>query len=282
MTTGRPLPHASELPPASIEGWYVLHQSIELDWAGLRGADPTVAREALRSFAALAEKWSAGSEPGWSGVYRVAGSGIDFLIVHFRDTFDRLIEAGSEIHLSASDDHILVRDEYLSVVELGLYALTRELAGRIDPGDREAWAAALADALAEERRKEYVRRRLEPRQPEHMPYVCYYPMDKRRNPGQNWYRLSLEERAELMAAHGRVGRSFAGRILQVISGSMGLDDWEWAVTLWAADPIEFKAIISEMRYDEASSEYAEFGPFTVGKRMAAEEFEGLLSSGAAR
>ena len=280
--TNRPLPHSSELPPASLEGWYVLHQSIELDWAGLRGADPADTAETLRSFAALSERWSAGSEPGWSGVYRAAAGGIDFLILHFRDTFDRLIEAVREMRLSAWGDHVLVREEYLSVVELGLYALTRELSGRIDPGDREAWDAALADALAEERGKEYVRRRLEPRQPEHMPYVCYYPMDKRRNPGQNWYGLSLEERAGLMAAHGRVGRRFAGRILQVISGSMGLDDWEWAVTLWAADPLEFKAIISEMRYDEASAEYAEFGPFVVGKRMAAAEFEGLLSSVAAR
>lgn len=280
--TGRPLPHSSELPPASLEGWYALHQSIELDWTGLKGVEPEQAREALRSFAALAERWSAGSEPGWSGVYRVAGGGIDFLIVHFRDTFDRLVGAAREMKLSAWGDHVLVREEYLSVVELGLYSLTRELAERIDPGDREAWDAALAGALAEERRKGYVRRRLEPRQPEHMPYVCTYPMDKRRRPGQNWYTLSLEERAGLMAAHGRVGRRFAGRIVQVIGGSMGLDDWEWAVTLWAADPLEFKAIISEMRYDEASAEYAEFGPFTVGRRMAAGEIEDLLSSATAR
>ncbi|MCZ0934787.1 MAG: chlorite dismutase family protein [Gemmatimonadetes bacterium] len=280
--TSRPLSHASELPPASLEGWYVLHQSIELDWTGLRGTNPAEAREALRSFAALAERWSADAEPGWSGVYRVAGSGVDFLILHFRDTFDRILESACEVKLSAWGDHVLVREEYLSVVELGLYSLTRELSERIDPEDREAWEAALADALAEERRKGYVRGRLEPRQPEHMPYVCAYPMDKRRDPGQNWYTLSLEERAGLMAAHGRLGRRFAGRIVQVISGSMGLDDWEWAVTLWAGDPLEFKAIISEMRYDAASAEYAEFGPFTVGKRMGGGEFEDLLRSVAAR
>ncbi|MYA34058.1 MAG: heme-dependent peroxidase [Gemmatimonadales bacterium] len=280
--TSRPRPHASELPPASLEGWYVLHQSIELDWTGLQRTDPGEAGEALRRFAALAERWSAGAERGWSGVYRVAGSGIDFLILHFRDTFDRLIEADGEMKLSAWGDHVLVREEYLSVVELGLYSLTRELSGRTDPEDREAWDAAVADALAEERRKGYVRRRLAPRQPEHMPYVCTYPMNKRRNPGQNWYTLSLEERAELMAAHGRLGRRFAGRIVQVISGSMGLDDWEWAVTLWAADPLEFKAIISEMRYDGASAEYADFGPFVVGKRMVGEEIEGLLPSVPAR
>lgn len=276
--TSRPHAVSFQLPPATLEGWYVLHQSIEVDWVGLKGVDPAEAGEALRSFAALAEKWASRSEPGWSGVYRVAGGGIDFLILHFRDTFDRLIEAGHEMKLSDWGDHVLVREEYLSVVELGLYGPTLELARRVDPGDREAWDTALAEVLADERRKGYVRRRLEPRQSEHMPYVCYYPMDKRRNGGQNWYTLSLEERAGLMAAHGKVGRRFAGRILQVISGSMGLDEWEWAVTLWAADPLEFKAIISEMRYDAASAEYAEFGPFLVAKRMSGAEYETLLSS----
>ncbi|WP_420635526.1 hydrogen peroxide-dependent heme synthase [Candidatus Palauibacter sp.] len=268
---------AAPLPPAALEGWYVLHQSLSVDWAALKAADPGDAREALASCAAIAEAWATASEPGWSGVYRVAGAGVDFLILHFRDTLDRLIEAGHQLQLSVWGDYVIVREEYLSVVELGLYTLTRELAGRVDPEDREAWDLALAEALAAEREKGFVRRRLQPRQPEHMPYVCTYPMDKRRNPGQNWYALSLEDRAALMAAHGTVGRRFAGRLVQVISGSMGLDDWEWAVTLWSADPLEFKAIISEMRYDEASARYAEFGPFTVGKRLSGKEMRDLLT-----
>ncbi|WP_419166464.1 chlorite dismutase family protein [Candidatus Palauibacter sp.] len=267
---------AAEIPPASLEGWYVLHQSLNVDWPALKAADPADARGAVASFVTLAERWAADAEPGWSGVYRVAGGGVDFLVLHFRDSLDRLIEAGHELQLSPWGDFVLVREEYLSVVELGLYALTRDLVGRVDPTDRAAWDDALREALAEEREKGFVRRRLQPRQPEHMPYVCYYPMDKRRNPGQNWYALTLEDRAALMAAHGTVGRCYAGRIAQVISGSMGLDDWEWAVTLWAADPLEFKAIISEMRYDAASAEYAEFGPFLVGKRISGGDFDELL------
>ena len=273
---------AAEMPPASLEGWYVLHQSLSVDWPALKAADPADARGALASFVTLAERWATDAEPGWSGVYRVAGGGVDFLVLHFRDSLDRLIEAGHELQLSPWGDCVLMREEYLSVVELGLYALTRDLVGRVDPTDRAAWDDALGEALAAEREKGFVRRRLQPRQPEHMPYVCYYPMDKRRNPGQNWYALTLEDRAALMAAHGTVGRRFAGRIAQVISGSMGLDDWEWAVTLWAADPLEFKAIISEMRYDAASAEYAEFGPFLVGKRISAGDFEALLPSPTAR
>ncbi|WP_420462195.1 chlorite dismutase family protein [Candidatus Palauibacter sp.] len=273
---------AAEIPPASLEGWYVLHQSLSVDWPALKAADPADARGAVASFVTLAERWATDAEPGWSGVYRVAGGGVDFLVLHFRDSLDRLIEAGHGLQLSPWGDYVLMREEYLSVVELGLYALTRDLVGRVDPTDRAAWDDALGEALAAEREKGFVRRRLQPRQPEHMPYVCYYPMDKRRNPGQNWYALTLEDRAALMAAHGTVGRRFAGRIAQVISGSMGLDDWEWAVTLWAADPLEFKAIISEMRYDAASAEYAEFGPFLVGKRLSAGDFEALLPSPTAR
>ena len=273
---------AAGIPPASLEGWYVLHQTLSVDWPALKSMDPREARETLASFAALADEWATGAEPGWSGVYRAAAGSVDFLIVHFRDSLDRLIEAGHELQLSPWSDYALVRDECVSVVELGLYALTRDLAGRIDPGDRDAWERALREALQAEGRKGFVRRRLEPRQPGDMPYICYYPMDKRRNPGQNWYMLPLEERADLMAAHGTVGRRFAGRIVQVISGSMGLDDWEWAVTLWAADPLEFKAIISEMRYDAASAEYAEFGPFLVGKRILGAEIGDLLPAAASR
>ena len=272
---------AAEVPPATLEGWYVLHQSLRVDWSGLRAAAPEEARAALGSFAALADSWEEEAEPGWSGVYRVAGGGVDLLIVHFRDSLERLIEAGHALQLSAWADYASIGEEYLSVVELGLYALTRDLAERVDPGDREAWETARDEALAVERHKGFVKRRLEPRQPPHMPYVCRYPMDKRRNPGENWYTLPLETRAALMAAHGTVGRRFAGRIVQVISGSMGLDDREWMVTLWAADPLDFKAIISEMRYDAASAAYADFGPFLVGRRMSGEDIPGLLPAGAA-
>jgi chlorite dismutase len=112
-----------------------------------------------------------------------------------------------------------------------------------------------------------VKERLSPRQPDDLPYVCFYPMDKRRNEGQNWYTLSLEERAALMRDHGATGRKFAGRISQVISGSIGFDDWEWAVTLFGRSPNDFKALVTEMRYDRVSAVYAEFGSFWVGYRV---------------
>jgi chlorite dismutase len=93
---------------------------------------------------------------------------------------------------------------------------------------------------------------------------CFYPMSKRRQPDQNWYSLPYEEREQLMRGHGATGRTFAGRILQLITGSTGLDDFEWGVTLFGVRPDDLKDVVYTMRYDEASAIYAEFGPFYTG------------------
>jgi peroxiredoxin len=100
--------------------------------------------------------------------------------------------------------------------------------------------------------------------PEGKTALCFYPMSKRREVGQNWYSLPFDERKELMYGHGKKGREYAGRILQVITGSTGLDDWEWGVTLFATDPVDLKQCVYEMRFDPASSVYAEFGNFVTG------------------
>jgi chlorite dismutase len=116
-----------------------------------------------------------------------------------------------------------------------------------------------------------VQRRLYPPRPgANMPYVCFYPMSKRRAPQQNWYALSADERSRLMWEHGKSGRRFAGRVFQVITGSIGFDSWEWGVTLFAGDPLEFKRVVTEMRFDEVSTQYAEFGDFWVGRLVEPE------------
>jgi hydrogen peroxide-dependent heme synthase len=94
--------------------------------------------------------------------------------------------------------------------------------------------------------------------------ICFYPMSKRREADANWYELPFEQRKQLMGGHARVGRAYAGRVLQLITGSTGLDDWEWGVTLLADDPAALKEIVYEMRFDEVSARYAEFGPFVTG------------------
>lgn len=115
----------------------------------------------------------------------------------------------------------------------------------------------------------YLKYRIEPDLPLHTewPVVCFYPMSKRRNVEQNWYAESFERRNELMAGHAKVGRTYAGRVLQLITGSTGLDDMEWGVTLFAKTTSEIKSIVYEMRFDEVSSRYAEFGEFVIGIRM---------------
>jgi chlorite dismutase len=100
--------------------------------------------------------------------------------------------------------------------------------------------------------------------PEGMPAFCFYPMSKRRTADHNWYALDFEERKRLMIGHGALGRTFRGRVLQLVTGSTGLDDWEWGVTLFAPHPDDLKACVYEMRFDEASAHYAEFGPFYAG------------------
>jgi peroxiredoxin len=100
--------------------------------------------------------------------------------------------------------------------------------------------------------------------PEAMPAFCFYPMSKRRSGGDNWYQLGYDERLQLMHGHGAVGRTFRGRVLQLVTGSTGLDDWEWGVTLFGVTPDDLKACVYTMRFDEASARYAEFGPFLAG------------------
>lgn len=100
--------------------------------------------------------------------------------------------------------------------------------------------------------------------PEGKPAWCFYPMSKKREPGQNWFTTDFDRRKELMYEHGASGRKFAGRLVQLITGSTGVDDYEWGVTLFAQHPDDLKDVVYTMRFDEASAVYAEFGPFYTG------------------
>jgi len=276
--------------PLVLDGWFVLHQFFRLDPAqdgsavesasGTEPAHPSMspAPERIASrpadaaeFGELLRGWEELGDEGWSGVYRIVGGGADYMVMHFRSSLEALGEAEKAVQHSALGRDLIPTDDYLSVVELGMYGMTDTMvkeaqAGGMEPGSAE-WDALVEERLAEEKAKRYVQARLQPRQPEGMSYVCFYPMDKRRNVGQNWYTLPLSERAALMAEHGQTGRRYAGRISQIISGSVGFDDWEWAVTLFAGNPLDFKALVTEMRYDPVSALYAEFGSFWVGYRV---------------
>jgi hydrogen peroxide-dependent heme synthase len=259
-------------PPETTEGWYALHQIFSWNRRTLReisGEQRLVLRpQAERMLASVA----APATGGWSAVVPLIGNRADVMFVHFRPTLDEIGAAQREIRSAALFDALEPVYSFLSVTEAGLYHASAQLASAAEArggsvGD-EVHRAEMAKRVEAERASAHVQRRLFPVQPPEMPYVCFYPMSKRRTPGQNWYALPLEERSRLMMAHGVTGRGYAGRVMQVISGAIGLDAWEWGVTLFAADPLEFKRIVTDMRFDEVSAEYAEFGEFFVGKVTA--------------
>jgi chlorite dismutase len=165
-----------------------------------------------------------------------------------------------------SDAPLVPTWSYVSLTELSEYGATddderarlRDEEGITDPAELALRLAAWSERMAH-----YRENRVHPKLPRKRT-ICFYPMSKRRDAGANWFELGFDERKALMAGHARVGRTYAGRVLQLITGSTGLDDWEWGVTLLADDPVALKEIVYEMRFDPVSARYAEFGPFVTG------------------
>jgi hydrogen peroxide-dependent heme synthase len=220
---------------------------------------------------ALAELSAPADGAGWSAIIEVTGSEADLMLMHFRPTLGALRGVQRRLACEPLFDHCSLVYSFLSVTEAGLYALSAKVAGERlaaggRPGDAE-YRAAIDARAAVERDSPHVQRRLYPELPDDMRVVCFYPMSKKRDPGANWYALTLDERSRLMQAHGGTGRHYAGRVQQVITGAIGLDAWEWGVTLFARDALDIKRLVTDMRFDEVSARYAEFGPFYVGERL---------------
>jgi peroxiredoxin len=189
----------------------------------------------------------------------------------------------SAVKACQADDHQVVSFAVLGhKAEVGFMALGPDL-WRLQRLQAELTAAGLeptASYVSLTEVSEYARgmpaERLEPRLHPSLPppgtrVMCFYPMSKRRDATGNWYTLPYEERYRLMEGHGRVGRRYKGRVLQLVTGSTGLDDWEWGVTLFAEEPGALKECVHEMRFDPASAVYADFGPFYVGLLGTVEE-----------
>jgi chlorite dismutase len=263
-------------PAETVEGWYALHQMLSFDRRALRAMGAERLGGATRAATSTLDALASPAEGGWSAVVPLVGSRADVMLIHLRPTLDGLAAVQARLGCLALFDVLTPRYSFLSVTEVGMYHVAaraardaRERGGAV--GD-DAFREQLASRVEKERVAEHVQRRLFPAPPAEMPYVSFYPMSKRRTPGQNWYTLAVEERSRMMMAHGTTGRRYAGRVMQIVTGAIGLDAWEWGVTLFARDPLDFKKIVTEMRFDEASANYAEFGEFFVGKRTAPAEW----------
>jgi chlorite dismutase len=278
-------------PPETAEGWYALHQVFSIDRRALRRVErddlEAMKTSAMRSLDRLVGTPSTGTseQPGWSALVSLVGSDGDVMFIHFRESLDALGEAQGALSAEPLFDFLIAKYSFLSVTEAGFYHITadaaREAATTGGTVGDAAYRARVAGRVQAEIGSAHVKQRLYPSRPPEMPYVCFYPMSKRREPDQNWYALTLAERSRLMIAHGLVGRQYAGKIVQIIAGAIGLSAWEWGVTLFARDPLEFKRILTEMRFDEVSANYAEFGDFYVGRITTPERWVGGLLAGTA-
>jgi len=262
--------------PNTLEGFSVLHQFFRLrrpQWNALAGHTRVeIIEKASRAFAAMERR-----EDGQSALFSQLGHKGDLIAIHFRRGFEELNTAQLQVGRLALNEFLEPTTSYVSVVEIGLYEATvklhEELAARgVKPHSPE-WIEAVKADLEDQRHK--LGTRLWPQIPDRR-YVCFYPMNKRRSGSDNWYSLPIEQRQMLMRDHGMIGRRYAGQVTQVISGSIGFDDWEWGVDLFADDPLVFKKLVYEMRFDESSARYAEFGPFYFGIRLPAAELDSIL------
>jgi peroxiredoxin len=273
-TVNAPQQSTAALPPVplTLEGASVLHQMARIRWSAWKELSTQqqqeIAAEASAAFDELEAK---------SAVFSLLGHKGDLLFLHFRNSFDELNEAELRIAKLRLADYLEPTSSYLSVVELGLYESSLKtydaLSARgLQPHSPE-WDAEIEAVM--NRQREAMQPRLFPAIPPNR-YLCFYPMDRRRGEDKNWYTLPMAERQRQMHEHGLIGRRYAGTVKQIITGSIGFDDWEWGVDLFADDPLVFKKLIYEMRFDEVSALYALFGTFYVALRCSPDQLLKLL------
>ncbi|MBC5810052.1 MAG: heme-dependent peroxidase [Candidatus Eremiobacteraeota bacterium] len=264
--------------PESLDGWHILHRMFRFERRAF-AALPSARREELAAEAvALFVSLSASPEAD-AGLAQMLGHKSDLMVTHYARSFEALGAAQIGFDRLSLAEFLEPTTSYVSILELGLYGDTArfhaELRDRSLKPHSAEWNAEFDALLEKAARDPRSAERLFAKIPSRR-YVCFYPMNKRRGESVNWYRLPYAERARLMLDHGKIGRTFHGLVTQVISGSIGFDDYEWGVDLYADDPLVFKRLIYEMRFDEASAAFAEFGPFYTGMNFALAELPVFL------
>jgi chlorite dismutase len=256
------------------EGWHVLHLFYHIDYSQWELLNSEEQRQAKTSFTELIQEIRATPDTQlltFSIVTPKADMGFMLLTpdLQLANSFEK------QLSLSLGPEILTPAYSYFSLTEPSEYTTTREqytaetLIGekKLTEGSDE-FEAALKEF--DERMAHYRSYRIYPQLPD-WPVLCFYPMTKRRSGEDNWYSLDYEARRTLMAGHARVGRTYSGRILQLITGSTGLDEHEWGVTLLAKDTTDLKAIVYEMRFDEVSARYSEFGDFYICLQLPLDE-----------
>src|SRR5277367_5709792 len=272
VTTEAASPENPADPLRPQEGLGALHLFYRVDLAAWRGQSDkarTLALDHLEAILAMAREQP---ETQVVTLSMFARADIGFMIL--TPDLHNLNALEKNITASLGPDVLAPEFTYLSMTEKSEYtqkdddyAVELEKTEGLARGSAESEAKLIA---FRERIQHYTYDRLYPVLPD-WEYFCFYPMSKRRKPDQNWYALDFEKRRELMGGHMRVGRTYAGKVRQLVTGSTGLDDWEWGVTLFAHDPYQIKAIVYEMRFDEVTHTYGEFGPFYNGLPMPLKE-----------
>ena len=263
---------ATALPavPLTVEGASVLHQMMRFKHSSWRALSAGEQSSILAEAASALEVLEQPNEGRQSALYSILGHKGDLMFVHFRRGFEELNQAERELARLRFSDYLEPATSYLSIIELGLYESTAKVyAGLAAKGvqpNSEEWKKEIEEVL--ERQRQAMAPRLWPEIPA-AKYICFYPMDRRRGESVNWYTEPMADRQRMMHEHGMVGRRYAGEVRQIITGSIGFDDWEWGVDLFAEDPLVFKKLIYEMRFDYVSAVYALFGSFFVGLRVPA-------------
>lgn len=261
--------------PLTLDGSSVLHQMFRFDWPAWRRLDASARKRALTEATGLLaplEQGSRGERPNQSALFAQLGHKGDLMLIHFRDSIEQLAAVQRDLARTELGGFLQPTHSYLSIVELGLYeSSVKTYPVLVDQGLEpysDEWEKRIQETI--DRQAAAMSSRLFPAMPQ-TKYVCFYPMDKRRGEHVNWYSAPMRDRARMMQEHGLIGRRFAGTVKQIISGSIGLDDWEWGVDLFSDNPGVFKRLIYEMRFDEASALYGLFGAFYVGVRLPVTE-----------
>ncbi|CAN5459349.1 heme-dependent peroxidase [soil metagenome] len=268
--------------PESLEGWWILHRMFAFDRLAWDELPQDQRIEIVRQATAALEPLKTGADTDVS-LAQMIGHKADLMLTHYSKTFDGLSQAQTIVDKLRLSEYLTPSTSYVSVLELGLYDATGKIHAALTekglkPNSQE-WIAEFDEMVQAQQHVPHNAGRLWARVPQRR-FVCFYPMDKKRGEDVNWYMLPFADRSRLMLDHGKIGRTYHGQVTQVISGSIGFDNFEWGVDLYADDPMVFKKLIYEMRFDEASAKYGHFGDFYSGVQFSLDQLQTALDGNA--